>query len=214
VVVVVDVVVVVVVDVDVVFEVVVLDVVVAVVVVAELEVVDGSVVECVVVVLVVDDGGVLPPQCSAFPLLPSLPQLPLSGFPPVPFLLVSVTPASTLVLVFGAEPPVPLGSSFEPVLGDSAEWAPAGFSGGGGGSATAKAPPRPQRIRPENTRQADAALCTRVPTSPTTLLAPMKFCRSDDSPTKLLTVCCRFEAATQGHGGARSAAEVSVGLHQ
>jgi len=128
-----------------------------------------------VVVFVLDDGGVvvfdgdvtlggldseLPPQCVAFPLLPSLPQFPLSGFPPLPGLSVAVA-----VAVLALEPPLPSGSAFGPLRGTSVECVPPGVSGDGEGSARANAPPRPHRNRPEATRQADAAPCTREPTS-------------------------------------------------
>jgi hypothetical protein len=124
-----------------------------------------------VVSVVVFDGDVtlggldceLPPQCWAFPLLPSLPQLPLSGFPPLPGLLVSVSPVSS---VLALEPPVPSGSVFGPLGGTSVECVPPGTAGEGEGSAKAKAPPTPHRNKPEATTQAEAAPCTREPTSP------------------------------------------------
>jgi hypothetical protein len=124
-----------------------------------------------VVSVVVFDGDVtlggldcgLPPQCWAFPLLPSLPQLPLSGFPPLPGLLVSVSPLSS---VLALEPPVPSGPAFGPSGGVSVECVRPGTAGEGDGSAKAKAPPTPHRNKPEATTQAEAAPCTREPTSP------------------------------------------------
>jgi len=99
-----------------------------------------------------------PPQCWAFPLLPLLPQLPLSGFPPSP-----VLPSFPWVLT--VEPPLPPESAFGPLPGTSLECVPPAGSEEDEGSAMAKAPPRPHRNRPEATRQADAAPCTREPTS-------------------------------------------------
>lgn len=165
-------------------------------VVVVIVVVDVSVV--FVVVLVVDvplDCVVPPPQCWAFPLLPSLPQLPLSGFPPVLFPALVAVPAAALavpaapVAVFRSfvrpDPTRGSESAFTPVPGASVDCVTAGFSGAGRGSAMAKAQPTPHRHRPETTRQADAAPCTREPTSPTTLqrITLTQFCRSDDSPT-------------------------------
>jgi hypothetical protein len=133
-------------------------------------VVGSVVVGSVVVGSVVDggglDGGELLPQCSALPLLPVLPQLPLSGFPPTPALSVSVTglPVVGFSAVFVAVPVLPPGSVFGAVSGSSSECVP-GTSGDAEGSASANAPPRPHRNRPDATRQADAAPCTREPTS-------------------------------------------------
>jgi len=157
----------VVVSLDVVRLVVVADVVVFVLGVVSVVVFVVSVVVFVVSVVVFDGdvtlGGLdcgLPPQCWAFPLLPSLPQLPLSGFPPLPGLLVPVS--SVLAL----EPPVPSGSAFGPSGGVSVECVRLGTAGEGAGSAKAKAPPTPHRNKPEATTQAEAAPCTREPTSP------------------------------------------------
>jgi hypothetical protein len=155
---------------DVVRLVVVADVVVFVLGVVSVVVFVVSVVVFVVSVVVFDGdvtlGGLdceLPPQCWAFPLLPSLPQLPLSGFPPLPGLLVSASPLSS---VLALEPPIPSGSAFGPLGGASVECVPLGTAGEGEGSAKAKAPPTPHRNKPEATTQAEAAPCTREPTSP------------------------------------------------
>ena len=110
-----------------------------------------------------------PPQPCAFPLLPSLPQLPLSGLPPLPGLSVSVfgLPVSVpgFSSVFVAEPSLPSGSVFGPLPGSPLFGGPPGASGDADGSARANAPPRPHRNSPAATRQADAAPCTREPTS-------------------------------------------------
>lgn len=155
-----------VVDVDVVVSVVVPVVVLLVVVsvVVRLVVVDDFVVELVVDGLGGSVSVLPPPQPWAFPLLPSLPQLPLFGFPPVPGLSVSVSGFSP-VFVPGA--PLPSGSALGPLPGSSAfECVSPGTGGDAEGSARASAPPRPHRNRPDATRQADAAPSTREPTSP------------------------------------------------
>jgi hypothetical protein len=102
----------------------------------------------------------LPPQCRAFPLLPSLPQLPLLGFPTLPGLSVAVALSGAVavaVAVLALEPPLPSGSAVGPLPGTSFECVPPGVSGDGEGSARANAPPRPHRNRPEATTQAEAA---------------------------------------------------------
>jgi hypothetical protein len=62
-------------------------------------------------------GAVLPPpQPWAFPLSLSLPQLPLSGFPPSPGFSVGVSLVSVFLPVLGSfEPPVPSASPFGPL---------------------------------------------------------------------------------------------------
>jgi hypothetical protein len=103
-----------VVEVEVVVSVVLVDVVSSVVVaLVVLVVVVRVLVDDSAVVLVVEGVGgpedeVPPPQCWAFPLLPSLPQLPLSGFPPVPGVLL----VGSTVAVFGPALPLPPGPSF------------------------------------------------------------------------------------------------------
>jgi hypothetical protein len=135
-----------------------------------------------VVVFVVDGGVTLggldselpPPQCCAFPLPLSLPQLPLDGFPPSPGLPSPFAPLSPLLPVSGfplspvpaPEPPLPSESPLDPLPGTSVECVPPGISVEAEGSAMAIAPPRPHRNRPRPTTQADAARCTREPTSP------------------------------------------------
>ena len=106
-----------------------------------------------------------PPQCWALPLLPSLPQFPLLGFPPLPGVSSSVSTVSVFLPVLAPDPPL----SSESVLGPlpaSFECGRRGMSEDAEGSASASAPPRPHRNRPEATRQADAAPSTREPTSP------------------------------------------------
>jgi hypothetical protein len=158
-----------VVDVDVVVSVVslVVRVVVVSVVVVRLVVVDDFVVELVVEGLGGSVSVLPPPQPCAFPLLPSLPlpQLPLFGFSPLPGLSVSGVPASGSLSVLPLDPPVPSESCLGPLPGVSFACEASEVSGEAGGWATANAPPRPHRNRPDATRQADAAPCTREPTS-------------------------------------------------
>lgn len=133
------------------------------------EVVVFVLVDISVVVLVVEEPGglasVLPPQCWAFPLLPSLPQLPLSGFPPLPGWSSAVSRVSWSSPVLSFEPPLPSESPFGPLAGISVECGPPGISAEADGSARANTPPNPHRNSPEATRQADAAPCTREPTT-------------------------------------------------
>ncbi len=124
------------------------------------------------------DGELPPPQCRAFPLLPSLPQLPIFGFPPMPGLSVAVAVLGLAVAVLGLEEPLPSGSAVGPLPGTSFECVPPGTSGEDEGSAMAKAPPRPHRNKPEATTQTEAAPCTREPTSlPPFEATPRRLCR-------------------------------------
>jgi hypothetical protein len=86
-------------------------------------VVDDFVVELVDEGLGGVDGGLLPPQPCAFPLLPSLPQLPLPGFSPLPGLSSAVC-GSFSVPAF--EPPLPSGSPLGPLPWTSLECEPGG----------------------------------------------------------------------------------------
>jgi hypothetical protein len=125
-------------------------------------VVDDSVVDFVVEVPGGLEGGVLPPQPCAFPLLPLLPQLPLLGFSPLPGLSSPVC-GSFSVLAF--DPLGPSGSLFGTLPCTSPVCVSGGRSADVEGSAIANAPPRPHRNSPMVTKQADAAPCTREPTS-------------------------------------------------
>jgi hypothetical protein len=151
-------------------------------------------------VLVDDEPGgllcVLPPQCRAFPLLPSLPQLPLSGFPPLPGWSSAVSGVSWSLPVLAFEPPPPSESPFGPLAGISVECGPPGISEWADGSATANAPPNPHRNSPVATRQADAAPCTREPTSSPPSKASIAAYSQDPAILARLreTVCRGFES--------------------